>query len=194
MALNKVQVLALVTCTLLGCTTVDSIEMSADPATLKPFKTYRIHEEQYAFATAISEQERTQVATELRKAAVSAFNDRGYQESSTDADVLVSLGAMSRLTTDDEDERGEGHIRFVDPSVVEAGRPTSVPGSEPTPSGVGREGDLLLYLLDPKTKRVIWRASTSGSASTPSEAMRKARKTYAAMVDKLPAAGGGTHR
>jgi hypothetical protein len=193
MALKKVQVLALITCTLLGCTMVDSIEMSADPATLAPFKTYRIHDEQYAFATAISEQERTQVATELRKAAVSAFNDRGYTESAS-PDVLVSLGAMSRLTTEDEDQPGEGHIRFVDPSVVEAGRPTSVPGSEPTPSGVGREGDLLLYLLDPKTKRVLWRASTSGSASTPSEAMRKARKTYAAMVDKLPSADGSTHR
>jgi hypothetical protein len=180
---------ALVACTLLGCTMVDPIEMSGDPASVRPFSTYRIYEEQFVFATTLSEQERSQVSTALRKAAVDAFAERGYREGS-DADVLVSLGAISRPTFEAEDSEGEGHIKFVDPSVVEAGRPTSTPASEPGPSGAGREGALFLYLVDPKTKRAIWRASTDGSASTPSEAIRKARATYSAMINKLPVAAG----
>jgi Domain of unknown function (DUF4136) len=193
MTLNRLQVLALIPCALLGCAT-DPIEVSGDAAQVRPFSTFRIHEEQFAFATAISEAERAQVASELRKAAVSAFTEHGYKEAA-DPDVLVSLGAISRLTLDeDAGSSGEGHIRFVDPSVLEAGRPTSAPGSEPTPSGVGREGDLFLYLLDPNTKRVIWRANTNGSATTPSEAMRKARRTYSAMVEKLPVAASGGQR
>jgi hypothetical protein len=54
--------------------------------------------------------------------------------------------------------------------------------------GIGREGDLILYLLDPKTQRTVWRASSSGSATTPAEALRKVRATYRAMVQKLPPA------
>jgi Domain of unknown function (DUF4136) len=187
MTLQRLQILTLITCVLLGCAT-DPIEVSGEPTLLRPFSTFRVHEEQFAFATAISEEERAQVGSELRKAAVTAFTEHGYKEAS-DPDVLVSLGAISRLTLDeDAGSSGEGHIRFVDPSVLEPGRPTSAPGAEPTPSGVGREGDLFLYLVDPKTKRVIWRANTSGSATTPSEAVRKARRTYSAMVAKLPAA------
>jgi hypothetical protein len=56
------------------------------------------------------------------------------------------------------------------------------------PEGVGREGDLFLDLLDPRTQKVVWHASSTGSASTPSEALRKARSTYAAMVGRLPKA------
>ena len=60
------------------------------------------------------------------------------------------------------------------------------------PAGTGREGDLILYLLDPKTQKVMWRASSNGAATTPSEALRSARATYAAMVAKLPRAAGPT--
>ena len=54
----------------------------------------------------------------------------------------------------------------------------------------------MLSLLDPKTQRAVWLASSNGAATTPAEAMRKARATYAAMGAKLPKAlpraGGGT--
>ena len=172
---------------LAGCAAVDPIEMSTDPAKLPPFKTYRIEEEQLVFATTITDQERAAIASEMRKAVTSALTERGYRES-TDADVLVSLGAVSRPTFEDVGSSHDSPIRNVDPSVVEAGRPPVVPTSDIGPSGIGREGDLFLYLLDPKTKRVVWRASTSGSATTPSEAKRKARATYGAMVAKLPKA------
>ena len=188
---TSLRALALAACALVGCAGVDPIEMSGDPATLSPFKSFRIQEEQLAFATPISEAERAQVATEMRTAVVRAMTARGYTES-TDADVLVSIGAASRLTFDDNVAAKEGPIRNVDPSVVEAGRPTTAPTAELMPPGVEREGDLFLYLLDPKTKRVIWRASTSGSATTPAEAKRRARTAYSAMVEKLPKASANS--
>jgi hypothetical protein len=190
---SKLQAIALAAGTLLGCASLDPIEMSSDPAALPPFRTYRIAEEQYSFAATISDAERSQVSTELRRAAVNAFSERGYTQGD-DADVLVTLGAISRPTFDTEATQSSSRIQNVDPSVVEAGRPTSTPASEPMPAGVGREGDLILYLLDPQTKRVIWRASTNGSASTPSEAMRKARRTYSAMIEKLPMAAASSQR
>jgi hypothetical protein len=183
---------ALMLAGLFGCAGVDQIEMSGDPAKLSPFKSFRVQEEQLAFATAVSDAERSQVAAEIRTAVVRAMTDRGYTESGTNADVLVSIGAASRLTFNDDVARKEGPIRNVDPSVVEAGRPTTSPAAEIVPSGVEREGDLFLYLLDPQTSRVLWRASTSGSATTPAEAKRRARASYSAMVAKLPKASGNT--
>ena len=186
----KLQVLALAVCTLLGCAGVAPIEMSGDPSTVRPFKSFSMQDEQLAFATEVSQEERSQVASEMRAAVVNAFTGRGYIEK-TDADVLVSIGAASRLTFDDNVAPKEGPIRNVDPSVVEAGRPTSTPAAEIMPPGIEREGDLFLYLLDPKTKRVLWRASTTGSATTPAEAKRRARASYDAMVAKLPRAQPG---
>jgi hypothetical protein len=190
MTRTKRYVVALTAFTLASCAGVDPIEMSSDPATLPAFKTYRVEEEQLAFATEISAEERSQVAGELRKAVTDALAERGYTQSGADADVLVSLGAASRLTFDSEAGPNDSRLRHVDPSVLEAGRPPEVPGNERGPSDAAREGDLFVYLLDPKTKRVIWRASTSGAATTPSEARRRARATYAAMIGKLPKAAG----
>jgi hypothetical protein len=187
MTRKTLRAIALAACALAGCAGVDPIEMSGDPATLRPFKTFRIQDEQLAFARPISEAERSQVVAEMRTAVVRSMTDRGYTES-TDADVLVSIGAATRLTFDDNVAPQEGRLRNVDPSVVEAGRPTTSPSAELMPPGVEREGDLFLYLLDPTTKRVLWRASTSGSATTPAEAKRRARASYSAMVGKLPKA------
>jgi hypothetical protein len=190
MTLERLTVLVLAFFLLQGCASIGPIEISGDPASLPPFKTFRVHEEQFVFATEITEQQREQISKELRQAAVSALNQRGYLEAS-DADVLVTLGAVSRPTLGIESESGDGGIKPVDTSVFDAGQPPGVPESDRRPSGEGREGDLILYLLDPKTKRALWRASSSGSATTPSEALRTARATYAAMVAKLPAPAGG---
>ena len=173
-------------CLLAGCATVGPIEVSGDPAALAPFRTFRIHDEQYVFATDISDEERSRVGAQLRRAAVSALNERGYQEAS-DPDVLVALGAISRPTLNTEHEGGRGGgIRPVDTSVFDAGGGAAASAPERMPAGVGREGDLILHLLDPKTERAVWRASSTGSATTPGEALRRARATYAAMVAKLP--------
>jgi hypothetical protein len=94
---------------------------------------------------------------------------------------------MSRLAAGTAPE-SSGGLHAVDTSVLDAGRPPSMPASELPPAGVGREGDLYLDLVDPKTQRALWRASSSGSATTPSEAVRKARSTYSAMVARLPKA------
>ena len=183
------KVLWLATCLLSGCASMGSIEMSGDPAKIPPFKTYSIHDEQYSFESELSDEQRKQISKELRAAAVSALNSRGYREA-TDADVLVTLGAISRLTLDEEAQPGgrSGHLTPVDTSVLDAGQPTAVPESERLPAGVGREGDLIFYLLDPKTQKAIWRASASGTASSPSEALRRARSTYAEMIGRLPRA------
>ena len=169
---------------LAGCVS-DPIETSGDPAALPAFKTFHIQQEQFAFATEISAEERERISKELRAAVTSAFEKRGYREASA-ADVLVAIGAMATLTLD-ESAGGDGPLHHVDTSVLDPSRPPPAP-SDMMPAGVGREGDLFLDLLDPKTKRAVWHASSSGSASTPSEAMRKARSTYAAMVAKLPKA------
>ena len=191
MTLTKLSALALVSCLLSSCATVGPIEMSGDPAALPPFRTFRVHEEQFAFATDISAEQRAKISAELRQAAVRALTERGYQEVSGDADVLVTLGAISRpvLNTESEQQSG-GPLQPVDTSVFDTGR-SDLPKSEVMPAGVGREGDLILYLLDPATQRALWRASASGSATTPSEALRRARGTYAEMVAKLPRAATG---
>jgi hypothetical protein len=187
MTLARSTTVALLVCLLTACGT-DPIQMSGDPATIPPFKSFRIDEEQFVFATEISAEQRDQVSRKLREAAVSALEKRGYQEA-TDADVLVALGAISRPLLPEENGPGGSGLHPVDTSVLDAGRPFTPNASEIPPSGVGREGDLMLSLRDAKTKRALWQASSNGAATTPAEALRKARSTYAAMVAKLPKAG-----
>src|SRR5688572_9528037 len=99
MPLQRSPALAVVACLLAACATTGPIEVSGDPAALPAFKTFRIQEEQYAFATEISAEKRAKVSTELHTAAVKAFEERGYEEAD-DADVLVTLAAISRPTLD----------------------------------------------------------------------------------------------
>jgi hypothetical protein len=190
MRLTQSSFTALLACLLAACASTDTIEMSGDPAALPPFKSFRITEEQFVFATEITPEQREKVSKELRAAAVSALEKRGYQEAAN-PDVLVALAAMSRPTLSPEAESASG-LHHVDTSVLDAGRTFTPPQAETPPSGVGREGDLMLYLTDAKTRKPLWHASSNGAATTPGEALRKARATYAAMVAKLPKAGGGT--
>jgi hypothetical protein len=185
MMLAKLPVLALVAALLAACASVDQIETS-DPATLRPFKTFHVQQIQFTFATDITDEQRERVSTELRTAVVAALNQRGYREAAQ-ADVLVTLGALSRPTLP-EAESAQSPLHAVDTSVLDSSRPPSAPSSQTAPPGVGREGDLVLELLDPQTQRSIWHASSTGAATTPSEALRKARATYAAMVARLPMA------
>jgi hypothetical protein len=189
MKFEQVAILALAASLLAGCATVGPIETSGDASALPPFRTFHIYEEQFVFATDISADQRERVSRELRAAAVNALNARGYEEA-TDADVFVTLGAISRPVLDTESESsGNSRLHPVDTSVLDPSRPPGgVPESQMMPSGAGREGDLILYILDPKTHRALWRASANGSATTPNEALRRARATYSAMVEKLPRA------
>jgi hypothetical protein len=169
-----------------GCASVDPIETSGNPAALPPFSTFRVYQEQFTFAVDLEPAKREHIAGQLREAAVAALKERGYREA-TDADVLVMLGAISRPTLPDENESRGGGLTPVDTSVLDPSRP-NMPVPEMPPSGAGREGDLILELLDAKTRKSIWHASSTGSATTPGEALRKARATYAAMVARLPKA------
>lgn len=184
MTLEKLPAVVFCAAMLAGCAS-DPIETSGDPAALPPFKTFRVAQEQFAFATEISAEQREHVSKQLRAAVVSALQQRGYREA-PEADVVVALGAMSRLASDTAPE-STGPLHHVDTSVLDTGRSPVMP-SEMPPASAGREGDLFLDLLDPKTQRSLWHASSSGSATTPSEAVRKARSTYAAMVSRLPKA------
>ena len=176
---------------LLQACAVDPIETSGDVATLPAFHTFSVGEEQYSFATTPSAAQRARIGKELREAAVSALESRGYREA-TPGDVQITLGAASRTTlSDTSDPEARAHITQVDTSVLSPGADSRPPGDrDPLPEGVGREGDLILYIVDPATKRVIWRASASGSATTAAEALSKAKATYRAMVAKLPVASG----
>ena len=191
MTSNPLWKIALPLLLLAACAT-DPIEMAGDPAAIPAFRTFKVHEERYSFPETITEEQRTHVVAELRSAAVGALASRGYREvSGTESpDVLVVLGAISRTTMSPAEEQELGkHVNPVSTSVFDASSgttPTAV--GDVRPPGFGREGDMVLYLLDPATRNSIWRASSSGSASSPGEAMRKARSTYRAMVGKLPKA------
>jgi len=192
MILRKISTLALVA-SLAACSSIGPLEMSGDPAKLPPFRTFSVHEEQFVFANELSPEQTAKISAELRSAAVSALEKRGYQETKGDADVLVSLAAISRPTLPDTGGAGgNSSLHPVDTSVLDPGQSNGPQFYDQTP-GAGREGDLMLYLLDPKTKRVLWRASATGAATTPSEALRHARATYAEMAAKLPpaASAGG---
>jgi hypothetical protein len=186
MSFHKASMLMFVACLLAACAPLGTVETSGDATALKPFKTFRIHEEQFVFASELSPERSAKISKELRGAAVSALEQRGYQEVSGDADMLVSLAAISRPKLSDEPANGGATPWHPVDTSSDPGRLFGPPGSDISPSGVGREGDLMLNLLDPKTQRVVWSASATGAATTPSEALRHARATYAAMVEKLP--------
>jgi len=182
---------------LLSACATDPIEFAGDATALPAFRTFKVQEERYIFPEQITDQQRRHVSAELRQAAVSALQSRGYKEAAADVapDVLVVLGAVSRTTlTPATEAELNKHIRPVDTSVFDAsaGNATSGNVGSDRPAGVGREGDLILYLLDPVTQRSLWRASASGSATSANEALRKARATYRSMVKRLPEAGAGT--
>jgi hypothetical protein len=182
-------VIALLVCLLAACTTAP-IEMSGDPATIPPFKSFRIDAAEFVFATEISPEQRDEVSKQLRAAATSALEKRGYREA-IDADVLVGLAAASRPTLTD-DSGSAGGLHHVDTTVLDTSRPLSSTASEIPPSGVGREGDLIMSLRDAKTGKTLWAASSNGAATTPAQALRKARSAYAAIAAKLPKAGSGS--
>jgi hypothetical protein len=193
MSRQRVPIITLVACLLAACAASGPIEVSGDPAALAPFRTFRVLEVQFAFTSDINSEQVAKISGELRAAAVSALEERGYEEAA-DADMLVALAALSRPASDAQAESGNGGgaLHHVDTSVLDPGQPRSPPPSGSVAGDAGREGDLLLSLLDPGTQRVLWQASSNGAATTPAEALRKARATYAAMVAKLPRAGGGT--
>ena|SRR5688572_1645583 len=196
MSLHKALSITFVACLLATCATIGPIEVSGDPAALPTFRTFRVLEVQFAFATDINSEQVAKISSELRAAAVSALEQRGYEQAA-DADMLIALAALSRPTLDAQGEASGGSaLHHVDTSVLDSGQPSTPPQSAIPSAHTGRDGDLLLSLLDPKTQRTVWLASSSGAATTPAEALRNARATYAAMVAKLPQAlpraGGGT--
>lgn len=173
----------------------DPIEMAGDPASIPAFRTFKVQEERLAFPEQIPDGQREQITRELRSAAVGALQGRGYREvsGSESPDVLVVLGAAARTTMSPAVEEDlSKHINPVNTSVFDgsSGDTPNAAGEGRPPSGIGREGDLILYIIDPATQRSLWRASSSGAATTPGEALRKARSAYRAMVRKLPAAAG----
>jgi len=178
---------------LAGCAT-DPIETAGDLATVPAFRTFKVQEERLVFPEQIPDGQRDRITRELRDAAVGALQARGYREvkGSEPADVLVVLGAASRTTLSPAVEEDlSKHINPVNTSVFDASSgDTPTDAAVSRPPGIGREGDLILYLLDPATQRSLWRASSSGAASTPGEALRKARSAYRSMVNKLPTAKG----
>ncbi|HEY6641208.1 DUF4136 domain-containing protein [Povalibacter sp.] len=178
---------------LLSACATDPIEMAGDPSALPAFRTFKVQEERLLFPEQIPDDQRERIARELRQAAVGALQGRGYQEvaGAEPADVLIVLGAAGRTTMSAAVEEDlSKHINPVNTDVFEGGIDTPTAVAEDRPPGVGREGDLILYILDPATQRSLWRASSSGAASTPGEALRKAQSVYRSMVRKLPVASG----
>lgn len=185
---TDILMLVFASCLLQACAAFDSIEMSGDPEAVPPFRTFAIHEAQFSFAVPVSEEQRAGISAKMRQAAVNALQERGYREASP-PDVLVVLGAVSRVTFESDSADRSGSLQPVDTSVLDTNRGSQPPPEAALPlAGVGREGDLILYLLDPRAKRTIWRANSSGSATTPAEAERKVSATYRAMARKLPKA------
>lgn len=178
----------------LGACASDPIETAGDTSALPTFRTFKVQEERYLFPEQITDEQRKKVSTELRAAAVGALQSRGYREvsGSEQPDVLVVLGAASRTTMTSAVEQDlSKHINPVNTSVFDGSTGDApAPVGEQRPPGIGREGDLILYLLDPATQKSLWRASSSGAATTPGEALRKARSTYRSMVRQLPQATG----
>ena len=190
MSLLRVLAIAFVACLLAACATIGAIEVSGDPAAIPPFRTFRVLEVQFVFATDITADQVAKISSELRAAAVSALEERGYSQAA-DADVLVSSGSAQQADDGRASRvRQRSPLHHVDTSVLDSGQPVTTPQSEFQPGDAGREGDLMLSLLDPKTQRAVWQATSNGAATTPAEALRKARATYAAMAAKLPKAGG----
>jgi hypothetical protein len=167
----------------------DPIETSGDPAQVPAFATFEIRDENYVFSEPLSDEQLAKINSEMHSAAVDALQERGYKQASP-ADIVVVLGAVSRAMPPAEEDDARRTIKAVDTRVMEPGRPDvpTAAADQDRQLGIGREGDLILYLLDPKTQRTVWRASSSGSATTPAEALRKVRATYRAMVQKLPPA------
>jgi hypothetical protein len=185
----KLLLLATGIATLAACAS-DPIETSGDARSLPAFSTFQVHDEQYVFAEPLTEDKRARISTELRLAAVEALKARGYRES-TPGDVLVVLGAVTHATAPEVEKQLQRGINAVDTSALDTSRPDlPMPRREDSAPVVGSEGDLILYLLDAKNQRTLWRASSSGTASSPAEAMGKARATFRAMAERLPPATG----
>ena len=71
MTLVRSSVIALLVCLLAACAAAP-IEMSGDPATIPPFKSFRIDEAEFVFATEVSAEQCDEVSKQLRAAATSA--------------------------------------------------------------------------------------------------------------------------
>ena len=124
MSLRRILAVTFVACLLAACASIGTIEVSGDPAAIPPFRTFRVLEVQFAFATDITADQVAKISSELRSAAVSALEERGYGETA-DADVLVALAALSRPTLDAQAESSSGGpLHHVDTSVLDSGKPS----------------------------------------------------------------------
>lgn len=182
-AVFKLLATAAVGIALAGCAT-SRIETSGDASTLPAFSTFEIHDEQYAFVDPLSDQQRAKVSAELRQSVVAALTERGYREAKP-GDVWVVIGVVTR---DASPTRDQESARGINQVATDMSRPElALPDTSQAPY-YGREGDLILYLLDTKTEKTLWRASSTGTAGSPSEAITQARATFKAMAEKLPMA------
>ena len=80
MSLHRVPAITLVACLLAACATIGPIDVSGDPAAIPAFKTFRVLEVQFAFATDLTSDQVAKISSELRAAAVSALEERGYRQ------------------------------------------------------------------------------------------------------------------
>lgn len=169
-----------------ACVSIPPIDVAPPGVAPPEFETFTLVEPQLLLDRQIDEATKARLADELADAAREGLLAQGHREVQADPDVLVVVSAVSRINLPPSAER-QRNVQVFNPSVLDPNRTfENASITPPDPHGAGRDGDLILSVLDPATKATLWQAVAMGAASSPREALRNARATFKAMAEKLP--------
>ncbi|HUO83448.1 MAG TPA: DUF4136 domain-containing protein [Gammaproteobacteria bacterium] len=130
----------------------------------------------------------------VRSSVVENLTAKGYREvSDREPDFLVSYHVV---VTEEEDPRlYEERLNVFDSADLDPGESFQVYREDlRINQGIIRKGTLILFFVEPASKRLVWQGIAAGTAISPRDALRKSGQAVDGMLAEFPPGEAGEDR
>lgn len=122
----------------------------------------------------------------IRRSVVDNLIAKGYRQiSDSEPDFLVSYHVV--VTEEEDPFLYEERDNVFDTSDFEPGETFKIYREDlRINEGIIRKGTLIVFFLEPASKRLIWQGIAAGTAVSPREALRKSEQAVNEMLERFP--------
>lgn len=122
----------------------------------------------------------------VRRSVVENLTAKGYRQTDDgEPDFLVSYHVV--VTEEEDPILYEERENVFDTSDIEPGEPFKIYREDlRINEGLIRKGTLIVFFLEPDSKRLIWQGIAAGTAISPRDALRKSEQAVDAMLAQFP--------